>query len=71
MMEREASASAVVATDSASVNADYDNGAAVRGTRASRGAVSVRMVAQQRGLQGYGSSMGETNVYGVPAPDTS
>jgi hypothetical protein len=31
------------------------------------GAVSVRMVAQQRGLQGYGSSMGETNVYGAPS----
>ena len=35
------------------------------------GAVSVRMVAQQRGLQGYGSSMSETNVYGAPAPSTS
>ena len=35
------------------------------------GAVSVRMVAQQRGLQEYGSSMGETNVYGAPAPSTS
>jgi hypothetical protein len=29
MMEREASASAVVATDPASVNADWDNGTAV------------------------------------------
>jgi len=37
----------------------------------SEGVVSVRMVAQQRGLQGYGGSMGETNVYGAPAPSTS
>jgi len=37
MMEREASASAVVATDPASVNADWDNGTALYGASRLRG----------------------------------